>query len=378
MDEHLDQKTNNQLKQLLRDFGLPVSGNKSTLIARLRAKYCSLADEIENGSDDDEQFDEQLEEFMANAHEYCQDGMQNEDAEYDLSDHDLHFLGTLQRNQAQLPSHLYQCPLVEQMTKYIERTFNMKFIRPDASALEQILVDSTPVLNNSRSPKTHQAYMTVGCLFLIYICFFTTSPVDISSALFTWKNCADFLKQYVTMPKRITLRGTAGLSIPSMGMLNKCAMVLNGMFRRERECWKTYLSGNAFDGKHEFFLEPIEKGRPAVAHNHDWREIYKAHSHRIRKGQEGNSLPNAEVIKAGVRLTDDECYAIAYQLLGQGGLNNVRNAAIIASNLVAVTRTGDMTQSLFKDIRHAAFRCGTSTHDLYSPCLLYTSPSPRD
>ena len=139
MDEHLDQKTNNQLKQLLRDFGLPVSGNKSTLIARLRAKYCSLADEIENGSDDDEQFDEQLEEFMANAHEYCQDSMQNEDAEYDLSDHDLHFLGTLQRNQAQLPSHLYQCPLVEQMTKYIERTFNMKFIRPDASALEQIL-----------------------------------------------------------------------------------------------------------------------------------------------------------------------------------------------------------------------------------------------
>ena len=213
MDEHLDQKTNNQLKQLLRDFGLPVSGNKSTLIARLRAKYCSLADEIENGSDDDEQFDEQLEEFMANAHEYCQDGMQNEDAEYDLSDHDLHFLGTLQRNQAQLPSHLYQCPLVEQMTKYIERTFNMKFIRPDASALEQILVDSTPVLNNSRSPKTHQAYMTVGCLFLIYICFFTTSPVDISSALFTWKNCADFLKQYVTMPKRITLRGTAGLAL---------------------------------------------------------------------------------------------------------------------------------------------------------------------
>ena len=241
MDEHLDQKTNNQLKQLLRDFGLPVSGNKSTLIARLRAKYCSLADEIENGSDDDEQFDEQLEEFMANAHEYCQDGMQNEDAEYDLSDHDLHFLGTLQRNQAQLPSHLYQCPLVEQMTKYIERTFNMKFIRPDASALEQILVDSTPVLNNSRSPKTQQAYMTVGCLFLMYICFFTTSPVDISSALFTWKNCADFLKQYVTMPKRVTLRGTAGLSVPSMGMLNKCAMVLNGMFRRERECWNEYL-----------------------------------------------------------------------------------------------------------------------------------------
>ena len=218
-------------------------------------------------------------------------------------------------------------------------------------------------------------------------------------------------------------------------MLNKCAMVLNGMFRRERECWKTYLRGNAFVGKHEFFIEPIERARLAVAHNHDWREICKAHSHKIRKGQEGNSLPNAEVIaeliknsadidqpnengatsvfmaaqnghhdciillkesganvnrltltgaspvyvviKAGVRLTDDECYAIAHQLLGQGGLNNVRNAAIITSNLVVISRTGEMTQSLFKDIRHSSFRSGTATHDFYSPAPVGSPPPTR-
>ena len=308
MDEPLDTKTKKQLQDLLRQLGLPVSGNKTELIERLRVKYCALARDIEGGSDDDDdQFDDNLEPFMQTADQYRQDGMQDEDAEYDLSDHDLLFLGTLQRKQAQLPSHLYQCPLIEQMTNYIQRTFNVKFIRPDGESLDKISISSIPVLNNSRSPKTQQAYMTVGCLFLMYICFFTTSPVDISSALFTWKNCADFLKQYVTMPKRVTLRGTAGLSVPSMGMLNKCAMVLNGMFRRERECWNEYLRDQEFVGKTEFFIEPIEKARPAVAHNHDWRETYKAHSHKIRKGQEANSLPNAEVIKAGVRLTDKEC-----------------------------------------------------------------------
>ena len=144
--------------------------------------------------------------------------------EYDLSDQDLHFLGTLQRKQAQLPSHFYQCPspLIKQMINYIECTFNVQFIRPDATSLEQIPIAFTQVLNYSRSPKTQQAYMTLGCHFLIHVCFFTTSPVDISSTLFTWKNCAHFLKRYVTTPKCVTLRGTAGLTIPSMGMLNKC------------------------------------------------------------------------------------------------------------------------------------------------------------
>ena len=57
---------------------------------------------------------------------------EDEGAEYYLSYQDLHFWGTLQRKQAQRPYYLYQCPLIEQMTNYIERTFNVQFIRPDA------------------------------------------------------------------------------------------------------------------------------------------------------------------------------------------------------------------------------------------------------
>ena len=75
---------------------------------------------------------------------------------------------------------------------------------------------------------------------------------------------------------------------------------------------------------------------------------------------QSNSLPYSEVIKAGVLLTDDECYAIALQLLSDGGLNSTRNAMIIAINLVSVARTGEVTQALLKDRRHLTFQCGTS------------------
>ena len=82
MDEDLDWRTIIQLKQLLRDFGLRVTGSKPELIARLWEKYSSLYEEIENGSNDVEQFDDQFEKLMDDAHEYQQEGMQNEDSEY--------------------------------------------------------------------------------------------------------------------------------------------------------------------------------------------------------------------------------------------------------------------------------------------------------
>ena len=50
MDEPLDTKTKKQLQDLLRQLGLPVSGNKTELIERLRVKYCALAQDIEGGS----------------------------------------------------------------------------------------------------------------------------------------------------------------------------------------------------------------------------------------------------------------------------------------------------------------------------------------
>ena len=57
-------------------------------------------------------------------------------------------------------------------------------------------------------------------------------------------------------------------------------MVLNGMFQQERECWKTYLSGQAFVG---FFIGPIEKARPAVAHNHEHTNHKATRSGKAKK-----------------------------------------------------------------------------------------------
>ena len=98
-------------------------------------------------------------------------------------------------------------------------------------------------------------------------------------------------------------------------MLNRCAMAFNGMFRCEREIFKTRLDEQSSEGKDEFFIVPIDKAKPAVSHNQNWRETYKAHSNRIGKNKRGNSLPNSEVIKAALRTTDDECYAVAHNLL---------------------------------------------------------------
>ena len=76
-----------------------------------------------------------------------------------------------------------------------------------------------------------------------------------------------------------------------MDMLNKCAMVLNGMFRRERELFGSYLRRREFQGKDKFFSEPIQDGRPAVAHNLDWREQYRKHSRKLKKLVQSNSFP---------------------------------------------------------------------------------------
>ena len=368
----LEGKTVKELRDTLRGLGCTVTGNKNELIDRIREKYEEQGLPLEDGSDESDQddFSEHLERVfqagdMSAVREECPD-MQNEEEEFDYND--LLWMGTQLRDRTLLPLHLYKDPLCVLFIEYIERNYTLQFERPDASQL-QIQIDSLDVLNNKRAPGTQKVYMTVGCLFLIYTCFFTNNVLNNPSGpLFTWKNCADFLRDYVNMPKRRTARGVAGLTVPSMGMLNRCAMVFNGMFRREREIFKTHLGEQSFVGKDEFFIVPIEKAKPAVSHNQNWRETYKAHSNRIRKNQRGNGLPNSEVVKAALRTTDDECYAVALNLLGQGGLKNVRNATVIATNLVAVSRTGDVTGACYKDVRHLAFTCGTQDiADLYSP-----------
>ena len=119
--------------------------------------------------------------------------------------------------------------------------------------------------------------------------------VNLSSPLFTWASCANFIEKYVKMPKRQTARGTAGLTLPSMGMLTKCAMVLNGMFRLERKLFWSYLQLQEFQGKDKFFSEPTED-------NPDWRQQYRKHSSKLKRLVQSNSLPNSEVIKACVLL----------------------------------------------------------------------------
>ena len=314
-DRAPEQMTKEELKKLLKSLGGQVSGNKADLIRRLQQMRAELDD-----SDDDEQYDDSVQQFMRTDTEGFREefrNVQDEDSEFDFLN--VMWMGQQYRQEAQLPHHLELDPLCIQFKETVQKNYNLRFLPSDTDSLQRINIDSEPVLQNRRTAATQKAYMTVGCLFFIYICFYTENLVNLSSPLFTWANCASFIEKYVKMPKRHTARGTAGLTLPSMGMLNKCAMVLNGMFRRERELFGSYLQTQEFQGKDKFFLEPIEDGRPAVAHNPDWREQYRKHSRKLKRLVQSNSLPNSEVIKAGVRLTDDECYAIALQLLSDGG-----------------------------------------------------------
>ena len=367
MDDGLEKLTVPELKDLLRALNSSLGGKKADLIERIRLER--LADAIAE-DDDDEEFGDELQAALDNNPSSYRDAdakMQDEDADYDFFNVD--WMGAQQREEALLPLHLYLDPLCMSFVEGVQRTYKLTFQKPDSSLLRNIRVDSEKVQQNQRQPATQKAYMTFGCLFLVYTCFFSQEELNIHSPLFTMKNCTDFLQHYVKMPKRQTMRGTAGLKIPSMGMLNKLAMVLNGMFRREREIFETYLKTLTFHDSAKFFVEPIADARPAAcANNQDWRELYKRHSRDIKRSCEFNSLPNSEVVKACVRLTDDETYAMALQMLGNGDLKSTRNAALLALNLVSVGRTGEVTHSLFKDIRHLSFTSGTSNAgDLYSP-----------
>ena len=378
-----DTLTVDELKVELRRLHLPLSGRKAELIARIRKHR--LSEEFHRKDHDDDDGDDDRDGELLTALDACHESyrepdakIQDEDAEFDLLD--VQWMGVQYRDEAQLPFHLYLDPLCMQFLQYIEKNYNLKFTKPEQTVLDFIKIDSMNVLNNRRQPATQKAYMTFGCLFFIYICFFADVPPSSDSPFFTMKNCSDFLQHYVHMPKRKTYRGTSGLQVPSMGMINKCAMVLNGMYKRTREIFGTYLRDQHFDQQEppvlkrssahyeKFFVENIADGKPASANNNDWREIYREHRRSIKLSCDNNHLPNNEVVKASVRLTDDELYAICLQQLGIGGLKNTRTAALLASNLVSVGRTGETTNALWKDTRHLSFQCGTSNlDDLYSP-----------
>ena len=117
---------------------------------------------------------------MSGVREECPD-MQNEEEESDYKN--LLWMGM--RDRTLLPLHLYKDPLCELFIEYIERKYTLQFERPDASQL-QMHIDYLDVLNNKRAPGTQKVYMTVGCLFLIYTCFFTSNVLNNPSGpLFT-------------------------------------------------------------------------------------------------------------------------------------------------------------------------------------------------
>ena len=352
-----------QLKERLRDFGCTVRGNKAELINRLATQERAVGYDEDDSDDDD--YEQQLEVALDHDNQlYGPDAdVQNEDEEFDYTD--VSWMGIQQRVAAVLPPHIEIDPLCRLLIDNVTKSFRVQFIGSQQQGDVPISAAAAAVFKHQRRAASQKVYLNFGTLFFLYIFFFTEEPVNIRSALFTWDNCASFLKHYVTMPKRPTARGTAGLRVPSMGMLNKCAFVLNGMFKREKEAFHQLLFDYKFKGRDKFFLEPTENGRPAVSHNTEWREHFKKHGQNLKQMVQNNSLPNNEVVKAATRATDDELGAMAQYIMGLGGLANTRTATLIGINLVAIARTGEATQFRNKDIRHCTLQTGTSAENLY-------------
>jgi len=77
------------LQDRLRSLGCAFSGNKSELIQQLREKYVDIDAELEAESErdgDDDQYADKVEEIMEYALAHREEGMKDEDAEFDYKD----------------------------------------------------------------------------------------------------------------------------------------------------------------------------------------------------------------------------------------------------------------------------------------------------
>ena len=203
-DRAPEQMTKEELKKLLKSLGGQVSGNKADLIRRLQQM---------RASDDDEQYDDSVQQFMRTDTKGFREefrNVQDEDSEFDFLN--VMWMGQQYRQEAQLPHHLELDPLCIQFKETVQKNYNLRFLPSDTDSLRPIIIDSEPVLQNRRTAATQKAYMTVGCLFFIYICFYTENLVNLSSPLFTWANCASFIEKYVKMPKRQKQGGKISVS----------------------------------------------------------------------------------------------------------------------------------------------------------------------
>ena len=82
-DRAPEQMTKEELKKLLKSLGGQVSGNKADLIRRLQ----QMRAELENDSDDDEQYDDTMQQLMRTETEGFREefrDVQDEDSEFDF------------------------------------------------------------------------------------------------------------------------------------------------------------------------------------------------------------------------------------------------------------------------------------------------------
>ena len=91
--------TKEELNELLKSLGGQISGNKADLISRLQQMA-----ELENDSDDDEQYDETLQQFIRTETEEEFRDVQDEDSEFDFLN--VMWMGHQYCEGAQLPHHL--------------------------------------------------------------------------------------------------------------------------------------------------------------------------------------------------------------------------------------------------------------------------------
>ena len=307
-----------------------------------------------------------------------------EDDEPEIADPTQHptqfaWMGDQARTSASLPPHLLLDELFMDSVASIKRRYGQQFAfldveEPQADEHEHPVVevnnDALMLLSFRPDVATRKVYMTNLTLYVIFTFFFPATPPAMLAPIFTHINVNRFIEKYYHMPKRQLERGTCGLKIPSLIMVGKVAMVMNGMYKREHDLFRTYLQQFNFENKKEYFSE--NKGKPAVnraKHNAGWGGMFQQHKRVIRDSVNDNALPNHQNIKTYQRLTDDEMWLIILSLVGSGGQTRVRDAALISTTMAACGRSGEIAQVSLKDVGPFGFTVGTNTRGLHEGCL---------
>ena len=367
-----------QLRQACRALQLPTLGNKEALQQRLAGQ--AIHDD-DGGDDDDDADDDDDQEDGGHEGVDGEEGGGGDDVEMDasLAPDTLKWMGECARTIAVVPAHLTYDPLYGKMIdKIIERHKNRfhfdttsapgsaGVVTPSVPLQLEVRCDSQPTLEFLPKTANLEVYLTNGCLFLIYTFFFAVDPPMLRGALMTYTAVANFLRCYLTMPKRHSERGQQGLDIPTQGMINKLSMALNGMFTRERDSFKSFLSPDkmTFPGQTDYFADG---GKPASKTNPAWKSLVAKHRQDVVRKLHNNALPNAANVKAFERLTELEYQQMVLALLAKGTPRASRNAAALQALFTTLGRSCEMTQSAWKDMGVWCYQSGMQDNLIYSP-----------